>query len=50
MYDSASSTVLIAGAAFSGAAFLWWPMAIFALVAMTIALGRIFVVRAQIEP
>ena len=50
MYDSASTSVLIAGATFSGAAFLWWPMAVFALLAMTLALVRIFVVRAQIEP
>ena len=50
MYDGATGTLAATGATFSAAAMLWWPMAIFALLAVGIALLRIARKRAQIEP
>jgi len=50
MYDSATASLSVAGLTLSSASFIWWPMAIFAMIAMTIALGRIFLKRDQIQP
>ena len=49
MYNGAphsiAATVLTASAA-----FIWWPLAIFALIALGIAIMRITVKRPQIQP
>jgi hypothetical protein len=50
MYDSATGTLAATGATFSAAALIWWPLAIFAILAVGIALVRMGVVRTQIQP
>lgn len=47
MYDKVLAAT---GASFSAASMIWWPMAIFALLALAMALIRMVVVRPQITP
>ena len=50
VYNSASHVVATGVLTASAAAFVWWPLAVFAMIALVIALGRIFVKRQQIQP
>lgn len=50
MYDNATGALAATGATFTAAAMIWWPMAIFAILAVGIALIRIAVKRSPIKP
>ncbi len=50
MYDNATGTLAATGVTFSAASLIWWPLAIFAIVAVAIALIRIGVRRSQVAP
>ena len=50
MYDGATASLTLAGTTLTISAAVWWPMAIFAMVAMVIALGRIFLQQGELLP
>lgn len=50
MYDNATGTLAATGVTFSAASLIWWALAIFAILAVAIALIRIGVKRSQIAP
>jgi len=50
MYDNVTGSLAATGATFSAASLIWWPMAIFAMLAVGIALIRMGVKRSQISP
>ena len=50
MYNGAPHSIAATVLTASAAAFIWWPLAIFALIALGIAIMRITVKRPQIQP
>jgi hypothetical protein len=50
MYNGAQHSIAASILTTSAVAFIWWPLAIFALIALGIAIMRITVKRAQISP